>query len=102
MRTAQRLGTLVLLAGLVVGCSSTPTAESTGEFLDSSAVTAKVKGRLVDMLGPKTALSIKVKTYKDEVQLSGFVNNARIKERAGIIADNTLGVVRVRNDLIVK
>lgn len=86
----------------VTACGSTATSESTGEYLDSAAVTAKVKGRLVDMLGAKAAMSIKVKTYKDNVQLSGFVNNMTIKRRAGIIADNTFGVKQVRNNLIVK
>lgn len=75
--------------------------ESTGEYLDSTAVTTKVKTRLIDALGSR-ALAIKVKTYKDEVQLSGFVNSENIKNQAGIITDNTVGVVRVRNDLIVK
>jgi osmotically-inducible protein OsmY len=87
---------------LISACSSSSTSESTGEYLDSLAVTAKVKGRLVDMLGAKAAMSIKVKTYKDHVQLSGFVNNQTIKQRAGIIADNTLGVADVCNNLIVK
>ena len=90
------------MAMLVVGCSSTKVQESTGQFLDSTAVTAKVKTRLIDMLGTKNALAIKVKTYKNAVQLSGFVNNDIIKQRAGWIADNTLGVISVQNDLIVK
>lgn len=94
---------LVISLGILalVGCGSTPIRESTGEYLDSTAVTTKVKTRLLDALGTK-ALAIKVKTYKDEVQLSGFVNSDRIKTQAGIIADNTVGVVRVQNDLIVK
>ncbi len=87
---------------LLCACSSTPWRESTGQYFDSSAVTMKVKTRLIDMLGAKNAMSIKVKTYKGDVQLSGFVNNALIKQRAGIITDNTMGVVSVRNDLIVK
>jgi osmotically-inducible protein OsmY len=83
-------------------CGSTATRESTGEYIDSTAVTTKVKARLVDMLGAGAALGIKVKTYKDNVQLSGFVNNETIKRRAGVIADNTIGVKHVENDLIVK
>jgi len=97
----QRCILLILCLGLITGCGSTTLRESTGEYLDSSAVTAKVKARLFDMLGSE-AFSIKVKTYKDWVQLSGFVNSERIKKRAGIIADNTIGVKYVRNDLIVK
>lgn len=96
-----KLMALIVAIAVLAACTSTATRESTGQFLDSTAVTTKVKARLFDMLGTK-ALAIKVKTYKDEVQLSGFVNTNEIKRRAGIIADNTLGVARVRNDLIVK
>ena len=92
---------LMLFLPVLVGCGSTPVQESTGQYIDSSTVTTKVKARLFDALGSK-AFSIKVKTYKDEVQLSGFVNSDRIKTQAGIIADNTVGVARVQNDLIVK
>ena len=92
---------LFFLSYLFVGCGSTTVRESTGEYLDSTAVTTKVKARLFDMLG-SDAFAIKVKTYKDWVQLSGFVNSESTKRRAGIIADNTIGVKYVRNDLIVK
>ena len=97
-----KVAMLAVIIVAMTACGSTSTSESTGEYLDSSATTAKVKGRLVDMLGTKAAMSIKVKTYKNNVQLSGFVNNSRIKERAGIIADNTFGVRQVSNNLIVK
>ena len=93
---------LALVVTAITACGATSTSESTGEYIDSSATTAKVKGRLVDMLGAKAAMSIKVRTYKNSVQLSGFVNNNTIKERAGIIADNTFGVKQVSNNLIVK
>lgn len=93
---------LTLIALTMMGCTGSSTSESTGQYFDSAAVTAKVKGRLVDMLGGKAAMSIKVKTYKGNVQLSGFVNNEVIKRRAGIIADDTIGVIDVQNNLIVK
>ena len=53
------------------------------------------------MLGTDS-FAIKVVTYKDEVQLSGYVDNRTIKRRAGVIAANTIDVKRVRNDLVVK
>jgi len=96
-----KISLLVAIVLTLNACGSTAVRESTGEYLDSAAVTAKVKARLVDALG-SNAFAIKVKTYKDEVQLSGFVNSDRIKSQAGVIADNTAGVVDVRNDLIVK
>jgi len=91
----------LFIATLLIGCGSSLMDESTGEYIDSTAVTTKVKGRLIDMLG-SDAFSIKVKTFKDTVQLSGFVDSYQIKQTAGLIADNTLGVQYVKNDLIVK
>lgn len=85
---------------LVVGCAS-QNSESAGEYLDSSATTTKVKASLVDELGT-SGFAIKVKTYKDEVQLSGFVDNPRVKQRAGHIAAGITGVKSVRNSLVVK
>ena len=102
MRKSIKYLTIALIAMVLVGCTGSSTSESTGEYLDSSAVTAKVKGLLVDILGAKAAMSIKVKTYKGSVQLSGFVNNESIKQRAGVVADDTIGVNDVRNNLIVK
>ena len=64
-------------------------------------MTAKVKTNLVDQLGTK-GFAIKVISYKNEVQLSGYVDSAVIKRRAGTIAANTIDVKRVRNDLIIK
>ncbi|MCP0913024.1 MULTISPECIES: BON domain-containing protein [Legionella] len=92
---------LPVFALIIIACAATPTQESTGEYLDSSAVTAKVKTELLDKLGAK-GFEIKVKTYKDEVQLSGFVDNDTLKQQAGAIAADVDGVKSVRNDLIVK
>ena len=90
-----------LLFLLIIGCSASSNTESAGEYLDSSTTTTKVKASLVDQLG-SSGFEVKVRTFKDEVQLSGFVDNARIKQRAGIIASGVSGVKSVRNDLVVK
>ena len=100
LKTLKMFG-LAFFTLSIVACSPTSTSESTGEYLDSSAVTAKVKTRLLENLG-SDSLAIKVKTYRGEVQLSGFVNNSVIKKRAGSIAMGTIDVKRVRNNLIVK
>jgi len=92
---------LTVFTLVIIACTATPTVESTGEYLDSSAITAKVKANLVEKLGTQ-GFAVTVKTYKDEVQLSGFVNSNNIKRRAGVIAGKTSQVKRVRNDLIVK
>jgi len=92
---------LLVISMALVACSASTTTESAGEYLDSSTITAKVKANLVDQLGTK-AFAIKVKTYKDEVQLSGFVDNQHIKQRAGVITRGVSNVKRVINNIIVK
>lgn len=85
----------------MVACSSTPHVESTGQYLDNSAITTKIKANLVDKLG-SDGFAIKVKTFKNEVQLSGFVKSLNIKRRAGLIAGNASQAMHVRNDIVVK
>jgi osmotically-inducible protein OsmY len=85
----------------MTACAASPNSESTGEYLDSSTTTAKVKASLVDQLGT-SGFAVKVKTFKDEVQLSGFVDTPRIRQRAANIASGVDGVRQVRNAIIVK
>lgn len=92
---------IVCFTGMMVACSNHVPRESAGEFVDSTAVTAKVKANLVDQLGTN-GFVIQVKTFKNDVQLSGYVDSALIKKRAGAIAANTVDVKRVYNNLIVK
>ncbi|KTD16563.1 BON domain-containing protein [Legionella jordanis] len=100
LRIFKNIVILVLISG-IVACAAGPTSESTGQYLDSSAVTAKVKAELIDKLGAK-GFAIKVNTFKGVVQLSGFVNNALTRQRAAAIASRVEGVKRIRNDLIIK
>lgn len=85
----------------LTACSSSSNYESAGEYLDSSTTTAKVKANLVDGLG-RSGFSITVNTFKDVVQLGGFVDNTRIKQRAAVIASHVPGVKSVRNGIVVK
>lgn len=91
---------LVLVASFA-GCASTPKQESTGQYLDNTVITTKVKTLLAndDFL---KSFQISVKSYKDTVQLSGFVNSHAAKEKAGELARGVEGVKKVENDLIVK
>lgn len=86
---------------VIIACAASPNAESTGEYLDSTTTTTKVKASLVDQLGTD-GFAVKVKTFKDQVQLSGFVDTPRVKQRATAIAAGVEGVKSVRNDIIVK
>jgi hyperosmotically inducible periplasmic protein len=89
------------LAMPIAACTSTRTSDSTGEYIDDSAITAKVKGALAaDSF--LSSFDIGVETEKDVVQLSGFVNSPQIKDRAGQLTAGISGVRGVRNNLIVK
>lgn len=92
----------VLLSTLtVVACSSTPTSESTGQYVDSSVISNKVRAAIVK--DPQLSIfQISVTTYKDVVQLSGFVDTQAQKERAGEVAKTINGVRDVKNNLVVK
>lgn len=100
---SRSLAVVAMLGGAVAvsACSSTPKQESTGEYVDSAAITTKVKAELIN--DPVTkAGQISVETFKDIVQLSGFVDTAASKTRAEQIARNVKGVRSVKNDLVVK
>jgi osmotically-inducible protein OsmY len=82
-------------------CATKPILENTGEFIDDSVITTKIKSQIAgDSL--LKAFQISVETFKGTVQLSGFVNSQKDVERADEIANNVKGVRSVRNNLIVK
>lgn len=91
----------IALVAVFPGCASTPTRESTGQFVDDSTITTKVKALLFEDQYLK-AFQINVKTFKGEVQLSGFVDSAQSARKAGEVAGSVSGVRSVRNDLVVK
>jgi hyperosmotically inducible protein len=75
--------------------------ESAGEYIDDSAVTAKVKTALIESPDTK-AHEINVETDHGVVQLSGFVDNAAAKTAATNVAKSVTGVKSVKNELSVK
>jgi len=83
------------------GCASTPTKEGTGEYIDDSAITTKVKSAILGDSALKV-FQINVETFKGEVQLSGFVDSAAAKQKAEAVARGVGGVKSVKNNLIVK
>lgn len=83
--------------------AETQVVDSTlGQKVDDSAVSAKVKAKLLNPDSGVSGLAIDVETYKGEVQLSGFVDNARQAETAERLARSVEGVKSVRNSLNVK
>jgi osmotically-inducible protein OsmY len=92
---------LILVLAMIAGCASTRTQESTGQYVDDSTITAKVKAEILGDPALKV-FDIGVETFKGTVQLSGFVNSAEIRSRAAVVAGRVSGVKSVKNDLIVK
>jgi osmotically-inducible protein OsmY len=91
----------ITLVAVFVGCASTPTRESSGQYVDDSAITTKVKAAIFNDPALKV-FQINVETFKGEVQLSGFVDSAQSIKKAGEVARGVGGVKSVKNNLIVK
>ena len=89
------------LVSLNTGCAGTSTQESTGEYIDDATITAKVKAAFVKD-ETVSAGQVSVTTFKGNVQLSGFVDTAEAKTRAGQIAGTIEGVTNVTNNITVK
>ena len=94
------LGTGGLLT-LQTGCAGTSTRQSTGEYVDDAAITAKVKAAMVKDEVVK-AMQVDVTTFKGNVQLSGFVDTAEQKARAADVAAAIEGVTNVTNNISIK
>jgi osmotically-inducible protein OsmY len=92
---------VLMLMATFVSCASTPKQESTGEYVDDSVITTKVKSLLAadDFL---KSFQIGVETYKGTVQLSGFVSSQNLVDKAVQITRSVKGVTAVKNSLIVK
>lgn len=90
-----------LSMSLIAGCASTPKSESTGQYVDDSAITAKIKTDILKDPALKVT-QINVETYKGVVQLSGFVDSQESIKRATDVAASVPGVVSVRNNLVIK
>jgi len=103
MTTLKRVSTILaaLAMATTLGCASTRTHESTGQYVDDTAITAKVKTAILEEKTLKSA-EINVETFKGVVQLSGFVRSQENVQTAMVVAKNVHGVVSVKNDMRVK
>lgn len=90
----------VLMTGLVA-CSATPKQESTGQYLDDTTITTKVKAAIFNEPSLKSA-EINVETFKGTVQLSGFVSSQTSIDRAVLLTSGVGGVKSVKNDMRIK
>ena len=103
MKTFNRICLLFAATIVIVmmGCASTDQKEGTGEYLDDTVITAKVKAALIDDPDLK-AMEINVETFKGIVQLSGFVKTAAEISKATKVAKDIKGVSSVKNDIRLK
>ena len=92
---------LALTLLTAVGCASTPKQEGTGEYVDDSVITTKVKAAILNEPTLSSA-EINVETFKGEVQLSGFVNSSADITKAVEVARGVKGVNSVKNDMRLK
>jgi len=82
----------------VVGCASGPQKEGTGEYIDDTAITTKVKSAVFNEPTLKSA-EINVETFKGVVQLSGFVKTQAEIDKATAVTRGVSGVKSVKNDI---
>lgn len=101
MNTLHNYMRILVVAVLLTGCAATPTQESTGEYIDDTTITTKVKTALLN--DPEVSgLAINVETFRGSVQLSGFANSERERTHAVNVAASVDGVQSVTNDIRLK
>lgn len=92
---------LIILLTFFLGCASTTKHEGTGEYVDDTVITTKVKTAILDAPSLK-ASEINVETFKGVVQLSGFVNSRADINKAIEVAREVKGVKSVKNNMQLK
>lgn len=97
----QLITVAVVTTSLALTACSSTAGQKTGQYVDDSVITTKVKAVIFDNPSLKTN-EISVETYHGEVQLSGFVKNPQSIPLATKAASGVAGVKSVKNNLIVK
>ena len=97
----KRLGFIIALVATTALGACAGTGQTSGEYVDDSVITSKVKTRLFE--DPTTrAFGINVTTNDGVVYLTGLVDDRKEKERAEELAEGVKGVKSVKNELTVK
>ncbi len=97
-------GTWVLAGALILGlagCASSGTGQKTGEYVDDSWITTKVKSEMIADTQVK-ANNINVETSKGVVTLTGTAATWQESDKAAQIARGIKGVTGVENDIRVQ
>lgn len=103
MKSFNRFATFffVIVLASLLGCASTAKQEGTGEYVDDTVLTGKVKAAIFNEPSLSSA-EINVETFKGVVQLSGFVNSREDINKAIQVARGVKGVASVKNDMRLK
>jgi len=103
MNKFNRVSILVAAVALtaLAGCASTQKHESTGQYIDDTAITTSVKAAIFNEPTLKS-MEVNVETFKGRVQLSGFVRSQANIDRAVQVAQGINGVTSVGNDMRLK
>jgi osmotically-inducible protein OsmY len=103
MKQVKYLSAILFTAICVsfLGCAPTSKQEGTGEYVDDSVITTKVKAAILNEPSLKVA-EINVETFKGTVQLSGFVSSRAAEDTAVEVARRVKGVKSVKDDMRVK
>jgi osmotically-inducible protein OsmY len=91
----------VIVLATTMGCAASRTHEGTGQYLDDSVITTKVKASILNEPGLKVS-EINVETFKGVVQLSGFVSSRADIDSAIAVARRVNGVKSVSNKMQLK
>ena len=101
MSNMRKIAMVIMLGfslATTLGCTSTPEKRGTGEYVDDKVLTARVKAALLKEEGLDST-NIHVETFRDVVQLSGFVPDSGMAQRAVEAARRVPGVKEVKNDI---
>jgi osmotically-inducible protein OsmY len=103
MKQFKHVSTIILAVAFttMLGCASSSNHEGTGEYIDDSVITTKVKAAVLNEPTLKSS-EVNVETYKGVVQLSGFVNSEADITKAADVARSVKGVTSVKNDMHLK
>ena len=103
----RKIAYLTLTAALALtplvfttGCAVTQGRETAGSYAKDKEIQAKIKASLYKDPVVK-GTQVEVNSLNGVVQLSGFVDSAEAKDRAGQIASSTAGVTQVFNNLLL-
>jgi len=88
---------IIALMLTALGCAS-GSKSTTGEYVDDSVITTKVKTAIFNEPSLKVN-QITVETHKNVVQLSGFVDSTESMNKAVAVARSVEGVSSVKNDM---